>query len=228
MRLTNHPRARHEIDCSRSWHEQDDRINGEHRLISALIFELTHSSESSRAWPAGIVRSLEIRLDTTLTYGSCSTGSACQVLAHLHHERLARGTASAWSGGKAVSHAASQNAAVQSRLHVHDRFTCADCIAQIRLLHVWQETSVPQLNKQRNASSALLRSRQKRTNTGVSTACRNIHINPHLFLTCPPAPLSKVPIAKAILFLVEHFTCVRLALLVKASELPSQAFCRVP
>ncbi len=92
MRLTNHPRARHEIDCSRSWHEQDDRINGEHRLISALIFELTDSSESSRAWPAGIVRSLETRLDTTLTYGSCRTGSACQVLAHLHHEALACGS----------------------------------------------------------------------------------------------------------------------------------------
>ncbi len=91
-----------------------------------------------------------------------------------------------------------------------------------------QETSAPQLQKRRNASSALLRSRQKRTCTGVSTACRNIHINPHLFLTCPPAPQSKVLIAKATLFLVEHFTCVRLALLVKASELPSQAFCRVP
>jgi len=130
MRLTNHPRARHEIDCSRSRHEQDDRITGEHCLISALIFELTDSNESSCVWLAGIARSLETRLDSTMTYESCSTGSACQVLAHLHHERLARGTASAWSGGKAVSHAASQNAAVQSRLHVHDRFTCADCIAK--------------------------------------------------------------------------------------------------
>ncbi len=157
MRLTNHPRARHEIDCSRSRHEQDDRITGEHCLISALIFELTDSNESSCVWLAGIARSLETRLDSTMTYESCSTGSACQVLAHLHHEGLARGTASAWLGETSyeqrglAKHCSPITAARSRSIHLRGLYR------KVRLLHVWQETSGLQLNRQRNASSALLR-----------------------------------------------------------------------
>lgn len=133
MRLTNHPRAHHEIDCSRSWHEQADRVTGEHCLISALIFE---STESSRVWLAGIVRSLETRLDTTMTCRSCSTGSACQVLAHLHHEGLARGTASAWLGGtsyepRSLAKRCRSVQAARSR-SIHPR----GLYRKVRLLHV--------------------------------------------------------------------------------------------
>ncbi len=131
MRLTNHLRARHEIDCSRSWHKQDDRINGEHGLISALIFELTDSNESSLEWLAGIARSLETRLDTTLTYGSCSTGSACQVLAHLHHKALARGWVGTSCKPRSFANCCSQIKAASSRsIHLRGLYH------KVRLLHV--------------------------------------------------------------------------------------------